>query len=402
MNKINEPLTPPTPPPAPKKEEPNVSPPAAPRTEGTPLPVGNAPNTPPPAPRGGNEGVDNTDGNAGKNSPPAAQPPDNVPRSRQQWDEAKEKIRTPLQNEINEWKSKFEATNAELTTLKASPQEDKTSKAELERLTKQNEEYSETIQRLGVTEHPQFKKFYDNKVTAQIELAKRIVGADNSEVVEKILKLPDIEELSEVKSERLNNLIESLSPIQQSRLGSVINELEQISVDRAADIALAKEKREKFNADQEASRKDASTRARGEGEKLFNSIIKEFQDPKNGFDTYKLKDGDEAWNKDVASRIAEAKSLFLGDKKANPQEVAQAILHAASLPIIIAGYRDVLGENEKLREQVKKLSAANPGLPAGGGPEGGGNGDPKVKVEPGASPQSARNTWVDGLMKASR
>lgn len=332
---------------------------------------------------------------------PEESPEEKWPRSAADWKNYKAKSKEredALKTEIETLKkqAKEAAEKRPTDPDKPSPEVELT-KAENDRLRKENEEYSKRLQVLDVTAHPKFQSHFNNRVSAQVELAKRLVGSEKGEEIAKILTLPD----SDFKNERLESFLGDLSPIVTSRLGGVLNNLESIEAEKREAIAQAQAEREKWQSEQSTKQKQAQESA----EKTWKSVVAKLQNSENGLAVYQLREGDTEWNNGVLDRISTARKLIEG--KNDPQIVAEAALHAVAFPAILqhvqareTAHRDAIAakdaEIEGLKKQVSDLAAVQPTVQKGG----------KVEAEPvpvklsGMDPRAAAKAWRDSFARA--
>ena len=251
------------------------------------------------------------------------------------------------------------------------------------------DELSERLRLVDITQHPKFKEYYDSKVNAQVDLAKRIVGAENAEAVSALLKLPD----NGYRQEKIDELVGTLSPIQQSRIGSVLNSLEEIEFERSNQIEQAKKDyvayQEKTKTDSENKQKEAKTKA----ETMFSSVVSTLQNPKDkdGLFIFQKQEGDEEWNKGVQERLDYAKNLLFGNQQ--PEALMKAALHASALPGVVKAYQNLVEKVKGLEEQVKGMTAAQPSLESRATKEGG------EKVP--AGQQKGKAKFLDGRGQAA-
>lgn len=327
------------------------------------------------------------------------------PRTKQDWEKFKEsrkKSEDKFRSEIDQREASINDLKSQLAaaTEKASkiPEVSPADKAEMESLKKENEEMSRRLQVLDVTQHPRFQSYFSNKTNAQIALAKRIVGEERSDDIEKALALPDTPEYKEIKEERIAEIISELSPVNQSRIGSVLNSLAEIDQERQSEIDKAKENREKALAAETTQREEQRKQITAATEAALGEGLKRLQDPKNGSPLFQYREGNDQHNALVKHRIDLARKLFYGDNELKPEAYVQAAFSAAAFPDVIRSYRAEMQaaktEIDKLREQVKGLSAAQPKggesveTPASGAVE------PKAKLNSTMSPMDVTAQWL--------
>ena len=260
---------------------------------------------------------------------------------------------------------------------------------------KEAEELSERLRLVDIERHPKFKAFYENKVSTQIEMAKRIVGTENAEAIATLLKLPD----NQYRQEKIEEMVANLSPIQQSRVGGVLNALNEIEVERSGQIEQAKKDYEKYQADSKTKAEQQVVETKAKVEAGFTAVLSTLQNPKDkdGLFIFQKQDGNDEWNKGVEERVNYAKNLIFGDNK--PETLMRAILHAAALPGVVKSYQVSLDKIKTLEDQVAGLSASQPRLETRQTPEGG-EGAPRPKEKGNARVLGSREMagdWVKGL-----
>jgi hypothetical protein len=356
---LNVDATPPPPDPAPPVEKPAVVPPET---------------ATPPA-------------TAVQSTPPTPAPEEKMPRTAKDWDA----FRAANKKRIEEKESELAKVNARIAELEKAPKPNATGDdPRVVELQQQADELSERLRLVDITNHPRFKTYYDQKIGAQVEMAKKIVGADNAEAIASLLKLPD----NEYRQARLEEIVTTLSPIAQSRIGGVLNQLQEIEMDKENQIQLAKTD---FTASQEKARKDAeSARATNiqKAESAFSTVVSTLQNPKDkdSLFIFQKRDGDEEWNKGVDDRLKSAKDLLFGQQP--PEQLMRAALHAAALPAMVSRYHEAQDKIKALEDQVAGLTAAQPrSSSGGGGPEG--------AEKPAGQPPAKKSNFLDGRGQAA-
>jgi hypothetical protein len=322
------------------------------------------------------------------------------PRNSSDWDKYKKvhaDKEAKLQAEIDAREAKLKDMETQLKTVQetaakageASPEV--TSK--LQRLEKENEEMSKRLQVLDVTQHPKFQAYFENKVAAQKELGKRIVGAEKGPAFEKLLALPD----SDYKNQQIEEFVSDLPILQQSRIGAVLNALEGINQEKTAEIAKAGEHRTQLTEEQKV--KQAQNAAAKE--RVINEVTAQITSEKDGMAIFQKRADDVAWNQAVDERIATAKKLLSG-QGLKPADIVRAAFHATAVPAILQAYQNDMKESQetitKLEEQVKALTAAQPGAGKGGtGSAANGDTTPRADLKAGMNPMEATNAWTKNL-----
>lgn len=325
-----------------------------------------------------------------------------VPRTTADWEKFKAK-HTKAEIDL---KAAITARETKIKELEAAQKslEEKASKAgetadknpEIERLKKLNDELTEKMMVLDVTQDPRFVKYFSDKQNAQIELAKKIVGPEKAEDMAKALALPDDGEYGEIKEAQLQEIMQDMTPLQQARLGSVMNQLVAINQERDSEVSKAKE----LAASKATKADEARKSVMEQGKQIFEKVVKQMQDKEKGFPAYIEREGDEAWNSGVKKRIDLAGKLLTGEGM-KPEDIMAATLQAAAVPVILDSYRADMTEARNkistLEEQVKQLKAAQP---AGGGTGPSGSETAKSGAKDGMSPFEAATAYAKGISEA--
>lgn len=331
---------------------------------------------------------------------PADQGEDKWPRSSADW---KKFITVRNENykkrdeRIKELETKLTEQEKALKGLPADPATFETLKQERERYEKEAKDLSERLRLAAIESHPKFKAYYDGKVNAQVELAKRVVGPEKADAIAEALKMPE----GAWKTARLEELSADLSHVQASRLGSVLNSIEAIESERKSEVDRAKTDYEAAQAKATAEQTAAKERMTSEANARFEAVVKQAGDPKEGIALFQLRDGDEAWNKAVKARIDGARATLFGGNGTSPDNMIRKALLAEAFPPLLESYNTMLTELGALKAQVDKLTKASPTIEArtGGGVNGSASREP---AKPGSRPMDVARDWMHGLQQASQ
>jgi hypothetical protein len=321
-------------------------------------------------------------GKAGADKPPAKaapQPGDPdfdwdkaaVPKNQKDFDAFKAgrlKERTAFETQNKELSTKLSEMEAKLTeaTTKAEAMGEISPAltAKIEAYEKQIKDLNDTIIRLNVTEHEDFKRYFGQKTDEAVGRAKDLVGAERAAEIEKILKMPP-----DIREDRLRNFIVELDDsFTQSRLGSIVEDLKKVEAERQGEIAKAGKIKERIEAD-ETLKRDTDSKTRFE---TFNKVLATMQDPKAGFGPFQPKPGDAEWNKGVENRVNIVKSVLTGkgpDGKVVPFDtIVRGAFLAGAVPHLLKEFAaaEAKWESDKasLEGQISELKNAQPG---GGG-----------------------------------
>jgi len=335
------------------------------------------------------------------------------PRTSADWDKFKENRKQEREKLEREIKTRDET----ITTLQTKVKEVEEAaaklssngdmpdsvKKEIDRLTAQVETYSQRLQELDVTAHPDFQSFFKNKVDEQISIAKEILGDEKGKKFEEIVNIPDHPSLKDYKKAAMDDFINELSPYESGAVSYVMPKLKEIERERQAEIGKAKSHSETLKAKAAENQKAKATQTAAEREKMFNEALDALKDDKVGIAAYQKRNGDDVWNKALEQRVANAKRYLFGAPDLKKEEIARAALHAAAFPTILEAYKSDMAEKnaeiEKLAGQVKALTASQPGARNGGG-GGGGDGEHKSELRSDMNPFEASQAFAKQMMAA--
>jgi len=286
-----------------------------------------------------------------KKAEPVKEPPADEtrwPRSAKEWKNftEKQKAKTEeFQKQLTERETRIKELEAKATAT-ITPEVQK----EIDTLKKENDEYSKQLRLLSVTNHPKFKNYFESKTATTLAGLKSCVGPDQLEAVTRLIQQPD----SDTKNQQIEALLEDMSALQRSRLLNVVNGLESIQAEREAEVARAQQDYEQIVA-QAKSQREAQ---QANFTKLLDDTVKGMQAAQNGRPEYQLREGETEWNASVQKRIEAGKKLITGNFP--PEVMFKAAFDAAAYPDVLAGYKSVIEENEKLKKQIAAMGAANP------------------------------------------
>jgi len=311
------------------------------------------------------------------------------PRNASDWD----KFKSKKTQQLKERDEKLAAAQAKIAELEKRPAQQEN--PEFEMTKKERDELSEKLRLVAIEKHPKFQQYYANKISAQVDLAKRIVGSEKGSELSKLLDLPD----SDYRSLRIDELLAELTPMQQSRIGSVMNSLDEINAERSAEIGRATTDyaamMEKTKSDTQAAQK----KAQEANQKEFDAALQKATDPASGIFTFQKRTGDEEWNKGVEQRLEMAKNLIFG--KNDPQTLIQAALYATSLPSVLKSHQQLHEENTTLKAQIESMKAATPKVTSNGGSPSTATTQPQ-RPSGSRRPSEIAGDWMKDLQEARR
>lgn len=329
---------------------------------------------------------------------------DKMPRSRQDWDKFKAKRQereTALKKEIEARDARLKEFETKYTEvegkLKEKPPTDPEVEARAKALEAENKALTDKIIELDVTQHPKFKAYYDGGVEKQIGNAKKLVGAEKADQIEKILKLPD----GEYKKLQMREFVSEMDDdFDKQKLGLILNKIDELHEDREAEIEKAGKHRDTIAAQRQAS---AGQRAKV-FQTAFDTVLKQLQDPKDGMVIYQKREGDDAWNAEVTKTVDLAKRLLSSDSL-KPETILKLTFDALAMPKLLTTFHSKMtewqGEKAKFEAQIKELTAAQPGgRGTGGGAKENGT-VPRTKLKEGMTPHEASQAFARGMVEAA-
>lgn len=295
---------------------------------------------------------------------------DKQPKSASDWAKWKEnraKAESDYKTKISTLETKlkeYESKVAEVEKLKATSGElPPDIQARIEALQKENEDYSNRLATLEVTQHPKFVDYFKRVTDAQIQRAKTIVGTEKADMVEKVLLMPD----SDFRTEKMDEILSDLRPSQTAGLNAIMTRLIEIDDERQAEIAKSAQSREKMQFE----RTEQAKRQQKEYETLFSKTLQSLKDPKEGLAVFQDRDGDAEWNNENAAMVQQAATWLQG--KVTPEEGIRAAMHAAAFPRMsklyqrdLQNFQTTIAERDskiaELEQRINSLSAVQPGV----------------------------------------
>ena len=131
-----------------------------------------------------------------------------------------------------------------------------------------------------------------------------------------------------------------------------ISEVDKLQADRTQELANADE-----TLNQLQSQDQSQLQERLE---LTSKTFDEVAQQASNLEMYRLKDGDEDWNREVEGRMNVARNIFTGSS--NQEDLALASLWAAAGPAYREAYGAQIEVNRRLQQQIKDLTGANPSM----------------------------------------
>lgn len=304
-----------------------------------PIPDPNAPPKPPekPAPKP-------PDKSAAKLDPPKPAPkaPDatDYPKSAKQWEEWKAKERA-------EWESKLADVQKQIKPVNTK---------EVDDLRKEREEYAKQLQMVAIERDPKFNREFDAAAKTVIHVAKIGLGAANSEMADKLLKM----EPSEARDAAVEKAMENLPAYKQTQLAYAMAEMDKLRGIKATKI-------QESLANWENLQSEAQSRQKAEQEKIkgvFEKHLSEFSGEK-GLPVLLKRDGDEAWNGKVDETINLAREIFGGELDVDG--LSKAAIWAAAAPLLLQDAGAKANRIAELEKEIAALKGLGPGADGVGG-----------------------------------
>ena len=240
-------------------------------------------------------------------------------------------------------RTELENLKKELSSLKES-----SSSEDLDRIKKERDQLSEELKLTAIERHPEFRRKYEERAGAIVSQAKEMVGMGLEQKITQLMFMPD----SDDRTEQLDDIFAELPVSKQARLAGLISEVDKLQADRTQELANADE-----TLNQLQSQDQSQLQERLE---LTSKTFDEVAQQASNLEMYRLKDGDEDWNREVEGRMNVARNIFTGSS--NQEDLALASLWAAAGPAYREAYGAQIEVNRRLQQQIKDLTGANPSM----------------------------------------
>lgn len=324
------------------------------------------------------------------------------PKSKQEW----EKFRAQRGKEQEMYKADIKAAEAkalELTTklteleTKANikPELSKEEKARIEQLTQENQQLTEAVMKLRVTEHPKFKAHFQAPIDDAISEAKTLVGEGNAPVVERILKMDD----NEYRKAQLDDFLSTLDDDGlKMDIRSIVRDIRKANVEKDKEIKRVSEHNATLTVKETAEAEARAAATRAGGEKAFNDVVKELTDPEKGNPIFQTREGDDAWNKTVQNLKDSAKGL-LTNNNLKPDVIVRAAHFAVAMPVVLQAYQtDAKAWKEKEAQYEKQIADLTKAQPKSGQTARTDNGEGKFRPTRDMKPFKVAEGFVKDAM----
>jgi len=239
-------------------------------------------------------------------------------------------------------KSELEHLRAEVTDLKRQAES-----SDVESLRQERDDLSSRLKAASIERHPEFRKFYTQKLEGVISRAKSTAG-EHGERMEQILKMDN----STYRDQQMEELFSELPTSKQATLGALIAQADEVRAEKQSQLEDADSTYEQLMSTQNNQHDQMVEKSR----KVFESVAERA----SALEVYQKKEGDDAWNSEVDARREMARNAFLG--QSSEEELAMIALWGP------AGekYRELLGVqielNQRLQKQLDGLQGATPSV----------------------------------------
>ena len=260
----------------------------------------------------------------------------------------------------------YEKLKAEHATAKAelekarsalTPAEYESAKTELAKLKQERDSLSESLKVADVARHPDFQREFVAPIKAAENRLLQYVPDNLKGTVKFLAEQPP----SAQRLAALEQAVSELSPIAQAAVVNAVESYSNLIERRDAAVSQAK-----TYADQLEQRRnqDAQRKASEQTEFVRRHIHDALTAAAEEIPLFKERDGDEAWNGQVASRRAAVESLLT--KETDPSKLAEAAVYAeigrASVALLPAAEKKIA----ELTKQLEELKASRPMAPKQG------------------------------------
>lgn len=275
----------------------------------------------------------------------------------------KSKSKTALEfdNQRKEWEEKVTKTATERDELKARAfdlenelvklREAASTTADYSEIKKKNDELIKIVDRLDVQENPSFKLKYN----AQEEYLLKQVGdiLEGVESKDKIIAALKMAPGSQ-KDATLDELQQDLGITKIAKIANYVSRLEEISKNKEFEISNAAIAKRLYQEEQD----QLATQNKKIQEQIFNKFANNISETDV---TFKKREGDDAFNQNIDSRLNEARRLY---HEASPEELAQAMLAAVDRPILLSLIQKLSEELTTATGALNGKLQATPGVSA--------------------------------------
>lgn len=272
-------------------------------------------------------------------------PFDKWPRSAKEWKEAKE----IAQKQIGHFKQQLEEATKQA----------KNGSPEVNEIIKERDSLRAELRAIDIERDPGFKSKYDGKfegIRANLESVLSKDDVDNALAI--FNQKPGVK-----RTDALEKFTGEMSMIKQSAIGTALARHDESTRERAAELEINRRDWDKIQLENRARSEQRDSATKQMFEKSFDNIVKEWTDPKDGYE-FMRKTGDQKADSQVDETVSLAKSILTGEN--TPDEMARAAMYAAMSPRLIQAYVEQEGIISKLTKELKALKTSNPSLSTSG------------------------------------
>lgn len=288
------------------------------------------------------------------------EPPKDVsPAGRESW-KKQDASRKAAQKEAAEAKAQAALLKTQLTELteKNKALADAVSPEEYKRLKTERDEYQMLVRQVSVQSDPQFKAYFKregDKVAANVKAAL----GEQADAVLKILAMPE----GEYKNAQLLDAMADMDALKQNRVVRAVDRLAELAGEREEAITKSAADFDAMAEKQKAARMQAQTEMKARNQKLFDTTLAKFTDPKEGLPDFIGIAGDDQSARLVKENIDATRKLVLGQNK--PEELVETAFWAVRglrSHVLLKAAGDRI---EKLELQIAGMTGAQPKPPGG-------------------------------------
>lgn len=264
-----------------------------------------------------------------------------------------------LREAYEKLKAEHAAAKAELEKARSAltPTEYEAAKVELAKLKEERDSLSESLKVADVTRHPDFQREFVAPIKAAESRLLQYVPDNLKGTVKFLAEQPP----SAQRLAALEQAVSELSPIAQAAVVNAVESYSNLIERRDAAVSQAKTYAEQL---EQRRNQDAQRRASEQTEFVRRHIQDALTAAAEEIPLFKERDGDEAWNGQVASRRAAVESLLT--KETDPSKLAEAAVYAeigrASVALLPAAEKKIA----ELTKQLEELKASRPMAPKQG------------------------------------
>lgn len=238
---------------------------------------------------------------------------------------------------------------ARKTTQTGQPQPEL--QARLEELQKSNDDLLGRLESVAVERSPRFEAAFKPRIEAAISLAKSVVPQEHAEEVAQLLQAPE----SAYRTNRLKEIAQSMDQLSVGALSNAYGEMNRINAEKNLATQKSRELFKQWSTEEQQRSENQRKTQTEEAQKTLHSEISEWQ---KSVGILQPKEGDDAHNRAVNSRVEMARSIFLGGLPM--QDLARASIWASIGPDLAAQVSERDQRIASLESELSALRGAQP------------------------------------------